>query len=117
MLAMLVSPTAAVMVGLGSGLGFLMKMGPIVSARALTHAIWGVLGAVLIRKGVSFSKVLFIVLPIHAVLEGLVVLPLGAGVHMAGVVALGTVAHHTADALICMALVYALKPALKKTRR
>ncbi len=114
MLAMLVSPTVAVMVGLGSALGFLLKLGPVVAARALTHAAWGAMGAVLIRRGMSFNKVLFVVLPVHAILEGLIVLPLGAGTYMAGVVALGTVVHHTVDALISMGLVYAMKPAMKR---
>lgn len=115
MLAMLVSPTAAVMVGLGSALGFLLKLGPVVAARALTHAAWGAMGAILIRRGMNFNKVLFIVLPVHAILEGLIVLPFGVGTYMAGVVALGTVAHHTVDALITMGLVYAVMPVIKKT--
>ncbi|TZE82587.1 ECF transporter S component [Calorimonas adulescens] len=114
MLAMLVSPSAAVMVGLGSAFGFLLKLGPVVAARALTHAVWGAAGAMLIRRGMSFNKAVFVVLPVHAILEGLIVIPFGIGTYMAGVVVIGTVLHHTVDALISMALVYALMPVIKK---
>lgn len=49
MIAMLISPTAAVMVGLGSTLGFLLIMGPVVAARAFVHVFFGLAGALLIE--------------------------------------------------------------------
>lgn len=54
MLAMLISPAAAVLVGLGSALGFLVAMGPVIAARAAVHAFFGLAGALLIRRGLSF---------------------------------------------------------------
>ena len=51
MLAMLISPWAAVMVGLGSAFGFLLMLGPVIAARALIHVAFGVTGAYLIKKG------------------------------------------------------------------
>jgi len=57
---MLISPQVAVMVGLGSSLGFLIKLGPVIAARAAVHAAFGSCGeAVAVKKGLS-SGVLFL---------------------------------------------------------
>ncbi|HHV56976.1 MAG TPA: ECF transporter S component [Firmicutes bacterium] len=110
MLAMLISPAAAVLVGLGSALGFLVAMGPVIAARAAMHAFFGLAGALLIRRGLSFRGALTATAPIHALGEALVVLPFGFTSYQAVVVVgVGTVLHHAADALIALAAVSSLK--------
>ncbi|HHY91778.1 MAG TPA: ECF transporter S component [Firmicutes bacterium] len=110
MLAMLVSPSVAVLVGLGSALGFLVAMGPVIAARAAVHALFGLVGALLIQRGSSFRTALTAVAPIHAVGEALVVLPFGFTSYQAlVVVGVGTLLHHGADALIALAAVGSLK--------
>ncbi|HHX26518.1 MAG TPA: ECF transporter S component, partial [Firmicutes bacterium] len=106
MVAMLVSPQVAVMVGLGSSLGFLIKLGPIIAARAAVHAVFGAAGAFAFRKGLPFTKVLMLTLPIHAIGEALIVLPFGFSLQKAGlIVGVGTALHHFIDAMIALAVV------------
>lgn len=118
-LAMLFGPSVAIMVGLGSALGFFMAAGPIVGARALMHVIVGVMGAVLINKGVSFKKVIAFTAPVHGILEALVVaLFISGGMapkysgtmlyYILVVVGIGTILHHTADGLISGVLIKAM---------
>ncbi|MFZ5945476.1 MAG: ECF transporter S component [Bacillota bacterium] len=105
MLAMMVSPFAAFVVGAGSAFGFLIKLGPVIAARAAMHAIFPVIGAYLIKRGYSFKMVLAITLPIHALSEALVVLPFGFTLYKAGVViGIGTALHHSIDSLIALAV-------------
>lgn len=106
MLAMLVSPTSAFMVGLASALGFFIKFGaPVVAARALMHALFGLTGALLIRRGSSFSSALLVTWPLHAFLEALIVLPFGFTLAKAGlVVGIGTALHHLIDSVIALAV-------------
>jgi niacin transporter len=114
-LGILFGPQAAVMVGLGSALGFLMSSGPIIASRALMHAIIGFMGATLLKKGMSYNKVLLIIAPIHAALEALVVIPFGYTAYkVLVVVGIGTLLHHTVDALISGVLVRALSKATRK---
>ncbi|HHT01224.1 MAG TPA: ECF transporter S component [Firmicutes bacterium] len=104
-LSMLVSPLAAFMVGAGSALGFLIKLGPIVGARAATHIIVGLAGALLIRRGTSLPAVLAATAPLHGLSEALVVLPFGFPLSFAlWVIGFGTLLHHTADSLITLAV-------------
>jgi niacin transporter len=106
MVAMLISPQVAVMVGLGSSLGFLIKLGPVIAARAAVHAAFGAVGAVAVKKGLSFGSALLVTLPIHAVGEALIVLPFGFSLQKAGlVVGVGTALHHLIDAAIAVAVV------------
>ncbi|WP_296971083.1 ECF transporter S component [Tepidanaerobacter sp. EBM-38] len=113
MISMLISPTAAVMVGLGSSLGFLLILGPVVAARAFIHVIFGVVGAYLIKKGFSFSKTLLLVTPIHALGEALIVLPLGFDLYTAFVVVgVGTILHHLIDSAVAIGLVKVLSAGL-----
>ena len=103
MLAMTVSPIVAFMVGAGSAFGFLMKLGPVIGARAFMHTIFPVVGAILIRKGYSLRTVLIITAPIHAITEALVVVPFGFSLYNAGVVVgIGTLLHHVADSIITL---------------
>jgi niacin transporter len=114
-LAMLVSPLVAVMVGLVSALGFFIKLGAVVGARALMHAIIGYIGAVLIKKGISFPKVLAIVMPFHAILEALVVVPffVYSLEKIIIVVAIGTALHHIVDSVIAVFFAKVLKRAFQ----
>lgn len=115
MLAMLVSPLVAFMVGAGSALGFLIKLGPVIASRAAMHIIFGVVGAIMIQRGFSFKAALAATLPIHAASEALIVLLFGFTLQKAGVVVgIGTALHHSVDSLIALALYTALAVAMPK---
>jgi len=106
MLAFLISPTVAVMVGLGSALGFLIMLGPVIAGRAVIHAVFGLVGALLVKKGMSFEKALILTAPIHAVGEILVVMAFGFDLYTAFVViGIGTIIHHLLDSAISVVLV------------
>lgn len=114
MLAMLISPATAVFVGIVSAIGFLIKLGPVIAARAAVHAVFGYVGAKMIQRGYSFPVALAVTLPIHAVLEAIVVMPFGFDFYKAFVVVgVGTMIHHTIDSAIALALFYVLNPILK----
>jgi niacin transporter len=119
MLSMRVSPMVAGFVGIGSALGFLIQLGPVVAARALMHAPFAILGAVLYQRGVSFTKVLIITLPLHALAEALIVLPFGFTLARAGlVVGVGTAIHHAIDGAIALSLagILSFNPRRGKTK-
>lgn len=106
MLAMFISPPVAILVGLGSCIGFLIATGPVVAARAFAHVIFGWVGAVAYKRGVRPWLTLLLVLPIHAIIEAIVVIPFGYTLQKAGVViGIGTLLHHMVDAAITMVLV------------
>jgi len=110
MISMLINPLVALLVGAGSALGFLFIMGPVIAARAAVHMLFGVLGAIMIKKGRSFQSTLLITAPIHALGEALIVLPFGFNLYQGlYVVGLGTLLHHGIDALITLLLVKILK--------
>lgn len=103
MLAMLINPLTAFIVSAGSALGFLIKLGPIVGARAFMHVFFAIIGAFLIKKGVNFKTALFATLPIHAIAEAFIVIPFGFSLYDIGVViGLGTALHHFADSIIAL---------------
>jgi niacin transporter len=105
-LAMLLGPGAAVFVGIGSALGFFMTLGPVVGTRAAMHAVVGLTGALLIKKGVDFKKVVDFTAPIHAILEAIVVIVLTGRIEFALVtVGIGTFIHHFIDGTISFALI------------
>ncbi len=109
MLAMFISPLTAVMVGIGSTLGFAFTLGPLVAARAATHIVFGLVGALLFARGLSASRVLLATLPLHALLEALIVIPFGFSLYDAGVVVgVGTAIHHGIDAVIALTIRKAL---------
>lgn len=104
-LSMLVSPAGAIMVGAVSAVGFLIKLGPVIAARAAMHAVVGGVGASLVRRGMPFRNALLAVLPVHALTEGFIVLFFGWTLQRAGVVvALGTAIHHLVDTAIAISL-------------
>lgn len=108
-LSMLMGPEVAIVVGLGSALGFLMTAPVFVAARALMHVAVGYVGAVIIKKGGSLSKALLITAPIHGILEAIAVIPFGFTVYkILVVIGIGTIIHHAMDSAITLVLVKAL---------
>lgn len=109
MLSVFVSPWSAILVGVGSTIGFLLTTPLFVAARAATHIVFGGVAAWLYLKGWKPWQALLAALPIHALLEGLVVLPFGFSWKDGFLVtALGTVAHHTVDLIIALFLLRAI---------
>ncbi len=113
-ISMLLGPQVAIMVGLGSALGFFLTLGPAVGARASMHIIVGVIGAKLIQRDMSFGKVAIITAPIHGLLEALIVIPfIGFNAYnILLITGVGTMLHHTVDALIA----YLIISILQKTK-
>lgn len=117
MLAMLISPFVAVVVGIGSTIGFVISGTPApVIARAATHIIVGYIGAKIIIKNKSYIKAAVITAPIHGLLEALVVIPfVGFDVYQLLVVtAVGSILHHCADSVIAYVVVKAVAKARNK---
>lgn len=110
-ISMLLGPEVAIVVGLGSALGFFLTLGPIIGARAAMHIIVGVVGAKLIKRGISFGKVAAITAPIHGLLEMLVIIPfVDFDLHnLLIVTGVGTVLHHAVDAFIAYVVVNILQ--------
>lgn len=114
-LAMLISPMVAIIVGLGSALGFLLSgMTPVVVARALTHILVGLIGAKIVIKNKDFKKAIIITGPIHGLLEALVIIPfIGLDIYQLLIVTgVGTILHHYVDGTIS----YFLAKAVAKSR-
>ena len=113
-IAMFLGPFAAVLVGVGSALGFLISAPAVIAARAFMHTFVGLVGAVLLKKGVSFSKVIIITAPIHGILEAIAVIPFGFTMYkVLVVVGVGSFLHHLVDGAIAFSLVKALSKNLK----
>jgi len=111
-LSMLLGPWVAVAVGLGSALGFLMTAPAVIAARAFMHVFVGLIGAILIKRNVSLTKVIFITAPIHGALEALAVIPFGFTVYkILVVIGVGSTLHHLVDGAIALVLVRALSKA------
>lgn len=109
MLAMFISPWVAVWVGLGSTLGFLVTLGPVIAARASIHILFGLAGALLFQRGFKPWQVLLLTAPIHAAGESLVVMPFGFALYQAlVVVGIGTLLHHALDSGVSLVLYGAL---------
>ena len=109
---MFLGPYAAAFIGIGSALGFLVTLGPVVAARAAMHIFVGAAGAVFIKRGVSFTKVIGITAPLHAALEAVVVIALTGRIEFAIVtVGIGTFLHHFIDGGISAVLVKAVSKA------
>ncbi|GAW92221.1 ECF transporter S component [Calderihabitans maritimus] len=106
MIAMIVSPGVAVMVGIGSALGFLIKLGmPAIAARAFMHTFVGYAGAKMVQKGRPLYSALIWTLPLHALLEAIIVLPFGFTLYQGLVgVGIGTALHHAIDSVITLGI-------------
>ncbi|BCZ47524.1 membrane protein [Clostridium gelidum] len=117
MLSMLISPAVAIVVGIGSTIGFVLSGTPApVVARAATHIVVGYIGAKIIMKNHSYTKAAIITAPIHGILEMLVVIPfIGFNVYQLLIVtAVGAILHHSADSVIAYAIVKAVAKARNK---
>lgn len=114
-IAMMISPFAAVIAGIGSVMGFIFSgLDLVVAARAASHIFAGLVGALIVKRGGSMFTAFALALPVHAVFEALVVLPFGYNMYSAlVVVGLGTAIHHAVDASISASILYALDPVLK----
>lgn len=117
MLSTILGPSIAGMVGFASTIGFFATLGPVVAARAATHILWGVAAAFAIKKGMSYPKALFVVaLPLHAIPEGLVVVPFGIPLEGAFINIIGTAIHHTADSIISIIVLRAAQPLIRSLK-
>lgn len=117
MLSMFISPFAAIVVGIGSTLGFLISGMPMpVVARAATHIVVGYIGAKIIMQNKSYVKAAAITAPIHGILEAVVVIPfVGFNLYQLLIVtAVGGFLHHCVDSIIAYGIVKAVAKSKKK---
>lgn len=114
LLSIVFGPLVAAIVAAASALGFFATIGPVVGARAATHIVWGVVAALAVKKGMSYPKALFLIaLPLHAVLEGLVVVPFGVPWEGALVNVVGAAIHHVIDSVISILVLKAALPIIR----
>ena len=116
MISMFISPFVAVVVGIGSTIGFLIAGTPIVIVcRAATHIIVGYVGAKIIKKDRSYIKAVLMTAPLHGVLEALVAIPfIGLNVfELLIVTCVGTIVHHLVDSIIGFILIKSIAKARK----
>jgi len=117
-IAMFISPFVAIVVGVGSTMGFIFAGVDIaIVARAATHILVGFIGAKIIQKNKSYVKAAVITAPIHGLAEALVVIPfVGFDIYkILVVIFIGTMLHHTVDSIISLAIVKALAKAKRKS--
>ena len=117
MLSMLISPFVAVIVGIGSTIGFAITGLPIVVvARAATHIVVGYIGAQIIIRNRSYVQAVLITGPIHGLLEMIVAIPfIGLTVNWALIVTLiGSIIHHMVDGIIAYVIVKAVAKSRKR---
>lgn len=123
MIALFISPLAAISVSLGTSIGFFLAGFPIVVVlRALSHIIWAFIGSFYIQKFPKtfespFRSFLFnlMIAFIHAISEMIVVVPFYTGMDSSsfiymvfGLVGLGTVIHSSIDFVISLVVWNAL---------
>ncbi|MGL5151521.1 MAG: ECF transporter S component [Clostridium sp.] len=101
-IAMVISPSAAITVGVGSAVGFMFAFPPVVPARALTHILVGYVGAKIINKKKNYLLASIITAPLHGLAEAIVVIPfIGFDLYtLAIVTGVGTILHHAFDATV-----------------
>lgn len=124
-IAMFISPMAAVITSVGSAIGFLFSLGPVVSARALMHVVFAAAGAYMIENRMNFFLTVIVTLVLHtlsdmgivwaiATLFGLGEILKGQGMVAAQtVIGIGTSAHHLVDYAIAMVIVMPLSKVYK----
>ena len=64
-IAMFISPMAAVVTSFGSALGFLFSLGPVVAARAAMHVFFTLAGAIMIRQRRNIFLTVIATMVIH----------------------------------------------------
>ena len=120
MVAMFINPTVAIFVALGTALSFFMKYIPIVGLRALSHLLFAVVAAVLLKKSKTKLNVLLtyiVTLILHVGAEAIIVALwfmffAGTGLNSPLYVGTGIFAlHHTFDFIVTLVIYYALKKA------
>lgn len=117
MLSMLISPAVAIVVGIGSTIGFLISGMPMpVVARAATHIIVGYIGAKMIIRDQNYIKAAAITAPIHGLLEMIVVIPfIGFNLYQLLIItAIGGILHHCVDSVIAYVLIKSVAKARQK---
>ena len=126
-IAMMLDPAIAVVVALGTTLGFFLTFPLVVALRALSHLVFAIVGSLYLRKYpdtlMSLKKVhifSFLIAIIHAICEVAVVFAFYFGGKMAGyssvnmillLIGLGTVVHSMVDFEIAYAI---YRPLLKQ---
>ncbi len=68
-LAMFLSPLAAILTAIGSAIGFFFTFSPIVAARAATHVFFTLAGAYMIRKKSHPALVVIVTLILHSITD------------------------------------------------
>lgn len=111
-LAMFLSPLAAILTAIGSAIGFFFTFSPIVAARAATHVFFTLAGAYMIRKKWNPVLMVVITLVLHSISDMATVYIAAKFMGMTGLLnnntmglvqlwlGLGTAVHHLVDFLI-----------------
>ncbi len=119
-IAMFISPVSAVLTAIGTTLGFLISgVDLVVTARAGSHIIFAIVGALMLQKNVSIVLTGIVTAVLHALCEALTVflfLSMGWTVGAESsiyemafyVTGIGTLIHHIIDYIIAAALIKAL---------
>lgn len=118
-IAMMISPATAAVVGLGSAMGFFLAgYGPVVTARATSHIVWGFTGGYLLKKKMAYVPAVLISGVVHALYEGLIIIPFlpqgKATTSLIAITTIGTFIHHCVDASIAYLVAMPLEKALRK---
>ncbi len=121
MLAMFINPFVAIAVSLGTALGFLIQLGPVVAIRAALHVLFAVVGAIMIKKERPMYLIIIVTLLLHTLSDmGIVyILFLTMGINLKGlslsytmtVIGIGTSIHHLVDFAITLPIYYAMRNA------
>lgn len=117
MIAMFINPTVAVFVALGTALSFFMRYIPIVGLRALSHLLFALVAAVMLKKSRTKTNVLLtylVTLVLHVGAEAILVALYfmffaGTGLQSPLYVGIGIFAlHHTFDFVVTLVIYFAL---------
>lgn len=112
--AMMISPSTAVAVGVGSTFGFLLTGVPMpVVFRAATHILVGYVGAYIIQRKKNYTLASIVTAPLHGIAEAIVVIPfVGFDLFtLAIVTCVGTIAHHIFDSVLSFGVIKAVSKA------
>lgn len=110
-IGMFLGPFEAIVIGIGSAMGFMMSSGPVIALRATSHIVVGYVAAKMLQRNMSYAKASAFTAPIHGILEGLVVLILApsSGWTLVWITVVGTICHHIADAAISLPIIKAIQ--------
>lgn len=120
LVAMFFSPWVAACTVIGSVVGFLISLGPIVAIRAASHIIFAVAGAYMLRKKVNTYLVFVICAVLHGLGEAVSVYIFGPMLGFSDSTSLTylletvfgiTIFHHAVDCAITVVLMIALEKA------